>query len=292
MIADHHDHAELDRMPWRRDVLKWGAAAFVVCIAHGAAAYGVIALAPEQEPQAVVEAMNIELTPLSVSTAEPVTEDAAAEVLPEQLAEIPDLPTEVTETVEEEQPEEVTETEQEEPDDPRPPEVARAEVTEEVEELEPIPETPEAVVALPQPRPEIVEETVEVEKPKPRKPRPRKVEEKPVVKTEKRPTQSRQSIAGAAAPRAPSISPNRWYAQVQAAIARRKPRGMGASGKVAVRFVVNRSGDVVSSGIARSSGNGQLDSAALGMVRGARVPPPPAGITSHTFTIPVSFEMR
>jgi protein TonB len=67
---------------------------------------------------------------------------------------------------------------------------------------------------------------------------------------------------------------------------------MGESGRVSIRFVVDQSGNVVSSGIASSSGSGRLDSAALGMVRGARVPAPPEGITSHTFTIPVSFEVR
>jgi protein TonB len=292
VIADHHDHTELDRLPWRREVLRWSAAALVVCAAHGAAAYSVIALVPEPEPKAVVEAMNVELTPLTISNAEPVTEDAAAEELPEQLAELADLPTEVPETVEEEQVEDVPDPEMEEPEEVEPVETARAEVLDEVEELEPIPETPEAVVALPQPRPEIVEETVEIEKPRPKKPKPPKVEKKPVVEAEKRPTQSRQSIAGAAAPRAPKVTPNRWYAQVQAAIARRKPRGMDASGWVSVRFVVNQSGNVVSSGIVSSSGDGRLDRAALAMVRGASVPPPPAGITSHTFTIPVSFETR
>lgn len=288
-VQDHHV-VEMPHTPWRRELLRWSAAALVVCVAHGAAAYGVIALTPEPEPLAVQEAMNIELTPLVVSTAEPVTEDAAAEELPEQLAEVPDLPTEVLETVEEEVETELA-PDTEEPEEAEPMEVAKAEELEELQEPDPIPETPEAVVALPQPRPEIVEETVEVEKPKPRKPKP-KAEKKPVVQAEKRPTQSRQSTAGASAPRARTVSPNRWYAQVQAAVARRKPRGMGVSGRVSVRFVVNQSGSIVSSGIASSSGNAQLDSAALAMVRGARVPAPPAGsgITSHSFNIPVTFE--
>ncbi|MGC4024678.1 MAG: TonB family protein [Mesorhizobium sp.] len=288
-VQDHHE-IEIQRTPWVREALRWGAAALVVCAAHGAAAYGVIALAPEPEPMAVQEAMDIELTPLVVSTAEPVVEDAASEELPEQLAEEPDLPTEQPEVIEEETVEEEPDTT--EPEEVEPLEVAKAEITEEVEETDPIPETPEAVVALPQPRPEIVEEVVEVEKPKPEKPKPRKVVKKPVVETEKRPTKSQQSTAGAAAPSAPRVSPNRWYAQVQSAIARRKPRSLGESGRVSVRFVVNQSGNIVSSGIARSSGSSRLDQAALGMVRGARVPAPPegSGITSHPFTIPVTFE--
>ena len=288
-IQDHHE-VEMERVPWSRDVLRWSAAAVVVCAAHGAAAYSVIALAPEPQPMAIQEAMSVELAPLVISEAEPVVEDAAAEELPEQLAEIPDLPTEQPEVIEEvelkEEPDPL------EPEEIEPVETAMADIAEEVEELEPIPETPEAVVALPQPRPEIVEEVKEIEKPKPRKRKPKKVEEKPVVKTEKRPTQSRQSIAGSSAPRARAVNPSRWYAQVQAAIARRKPRSLGASGRVIVRFTVTSSGAVISPGIARSSGNAQLDQAALRMVSGARVPAPPAGsgISSHPFNIPVSFE--
>lgn len=290
-VQDHHE-IEMPHTPWRREILRWSAAAIVVCIAHGAAAYGIVAFAPEPQPIALQEAMNVELTPLVLSAAEPVVEDAAAEELPEQLAEVPDLPTEVEEVVEETELEELPDEIAEEPEEVEPIETAKPEPVEEVEELEAIPETPSVVAALPQPRPEIVEEVVEVEKPKPRKPAPRKVEKKPAVEAEKRPTQSRQSNAGASAPRARTVSPNRWYAQVQAAVARRKPRSLGVSGKVSVRFVVTETGSVVSPGIARSSGNDRLDQAALGMVRGARVPPPPdgSGITSHPFTIPVTFE--
>ncbi|MBX3598363.1 MAG: TonB family protein [Rhizobiaceae bacterium] len=291
-IQDHHE-IEIHRTPWKREAIRWGAAAIVVGMAHAAAAYSVIVLAPKPSPIAVEQAMNIELTPLLVSTAEPVVENAAAEELPEQLAELPDLPTRVEEVVEEEHVEETPEAEMEEPEEAKPVEVAKAEEMEEVVEADPI-ETPQTVAALPQPRPEIAEETVEVEKPKPepKKIKPRKAEKKPVVEAEKRPTQSRQSVAGSAAPRAQVINPSRWYAQVQAAIARRKPRSIGAAGRVSVRFVVNQSGAVTSSGIARSSGNPKLDNAALGMVRGARVPAPPkdSGITSHPFTIPVNFE--
>ncbi|RFC69511.1 MULTISPECIES: energy transducer TonB family protein [Mesorhizobium] len=268
-VQDHHE-IEIQRTPWAREALRWGAATLVVCATHGAAAYGVIALAPEPEPMAVQEAMNVELTPLVVSTAEPVIEDAASEELPELLAENPELPSEQPAV--------------EEPDTAEP---EKVEPLETAEETDPIAETPEAVVVLPQPRPEIVQEVVEVEKPK-----PRKVVKTPVVEAEKRPTKSHKSTAGASRPSAPRVSPNRWYVQVQSAIARRKPRSLGESGRVSVRFVVNQSGNIVSSGIARTSGSARLDQAALSMVRGARVPAPPegSGITSHPFTIPVTFE--
>ena len=78
---------------------------------------------------------------------------------------------------------------------------------------------------------------------------------------------------------------------MRAAIARRTSQAAGMSGTMRVQFVVSRSGRISSARIAGSSGNARLDSAALRMVRWARVPAPPADLpeSAHTFPIPLSF---
>jgi len=78
---------------------------------------------------------------------------------------------------------------------------------------------------------------------------------------------------------------------VRAAIAGHAGQAAGMSGTVRVRFVVSRSGRISSASIAGSSGNARLDSAALRMVRSARVPAPPADLpgSAHTFLILLSF---
>ena len=66
-----------------------------------------------------------------------------------------------------------------------------------------------------------------------------------------------------------------------------------AGGTAMVRFTVLRSGQVTSAGLARSSGVSQIDSAALGAVRGS-LPAAPAGVTqsSLSVTIPLNYRVR
>ena len=62
----------------------------------------------------------------------------------------------------------------------------------------------------------------------------------------------------------------------------------GTSGGTAVvRFTVMRSGQVTGAGLARSSGVGQIDSAALSAVRGS-LPPAPAGVTQSSLSVSVT----
>ena len=58
-------------------------------------------------------------------------------------------------------------------------------------------------------------------------------------------------------------------------------------------FTVDPSGRVVSARLARSSGDGDLDRAALGALQGASVPAPPAELGARvTRTAPFVFSLR
>lgn len=84
---------------------------------------------------------------------------------------------------------------------------------------------------------------------------------------------------------------NVWGAKIRARVARRTPRGKG-SGTVLVHLTVARSGQLLGSRIARSSGNAALDQAAMTAVRRAgRFPAAPKKLTlsQMSFTLPIRF---
>lgn len=297
-------------LPTGRETSLWaGAAAFVVA-AHLAVAYAFAALAPAPEPpDAIEQALTVDLTPFMITQPEAVESEALTEEKPDEIveqAEDAPLPVETAEAITEADPEELvedkpepTETEevQAEPDVAEP-EIAEAEIIEPevaepevVEKIEPIQEAPKPEVVLPQPKPKVVKEAPKA-KPKPVQKKVAKAEAKPKPVAKAKPAPKSTASAKSTASKAKSVSPARWHSQVYAAIARRKPRGRGISGNVSVRFVVSSSGAVVSAGVARSSGNAKLDGAALAMVRGARIPAPPPGLpgSRHPFTVPVSFQ--
>lgn len=304
--TDHPVAPELaiDSTPSVREAGLWSGAAMVVAAVHIGAAFAFTALAAPPPPTAIEEALEVDLTPFIVTTPEAVESETITEETPEDLVEeqteetaeteiAEATPTETPEIVEDQPIETETaeaETEPEQAVQPEP------EVAEEIEEQPVEPETiepldqvetpivPEAEVVLPTPRP--VAKAKPVEKPKVvKKPAPKQR----VARANPAP-KSTASVKSTAA-RAPRVSPARWYSQVQAAIARRRPKSLGESGTARVRFVVSSSGAVSSIGLARSSGSARLDRAALAMVRGARIPAPPDGVTGsrHPFTIPVRF---
>ncbi|RZL94092.1 MAG: energy transducer TonB, partial [Variovorax sp.] len=87
-----------------------------------------------------------------------------------------------------------------------------------------------------------------------------------------------------------------WTGAISSAIHGRMNPGAAAGtagGTAMVRFTVLRSGQVTSAGLARSSGVGQIDSAALGAVRGS-LPAAPPGVTqsSLSVTIPLNYRVR
>ncbi|TPL47348.1 TonB family protein [Mesorhizobium sp. B2-4-6] len=172
--------------------------------------------------------------------------------------------------------------------------------------------TPDVVIPPPQPKP--VEAQVKVQKPaEPRK----KADKKPVGKPKERVRKEKalspkatttasidaKAAAKAAAPlssNAPrsSVSPSRWNSSLAAWIRRhtRYPsaaRSRRAEGTPSVTFTVDTSGRVVSARLARSSGDGDLDRAALGALQGASVPAPPAELGARvTRTAPFVFSLR
>jgi protein TonB len=84
-----------------------------------------------------------------------------------------------------------------------------------------------------------------------------------------------------------------YASRVRAKIAANKPSGNGARGRVTVAFGVTLSGGLSHVRIARSSGSGALDQAAMSAVRrAAPFGQPPAGASARqlAFSIPITFE--
>lgn len=169
-------------------------------------------------------------------------------------------------------------------------------------------EKPEVVLPKPEPKPEVKKEeprkqpakkaeVKKTEKPAKKNDTPKKSETPKSTKAEQtaeKPAKSKSASAAAAsskASKAPSVNPARWHNAVRAAVARRVGRVRGMRGTVRIQFVVSSAGSVLSASIAGSSGNPKLDSAAIKMVRSARVPAAPAGLSGsqHSFAIPVTF---
>ncbi|MEL6060468.1 MULTISPECIES: cell envelope integrity protein TolA [unclassified Methylobacterium] len=107
---------------------------------------------------------------------------------------------------------------------------------------------------------------------------------------------SRQNAAGRAAAGSDPSALRQWTGAISAAIHGRMNASAAngtAGGTAVVRFTVLRSGQVTAAGVARSSGVGQIDSAALSAVRGS-LPAAPAGVTqpSLSVSIPLNFRVR
>ncbi len=162
---------------------------------------------------------------------------------------------------------------------------------------------PEVVVPLPEPAP-VKKEAVakkKVEKPAP-KPVKQKVE-KPAPKKTSKPAASASAEAksapqGAAGVSKPRVSSASWKAKVVSWLRRHQRYPAGAKsqrqeGNVQVAFTIDAGGRVKSARISRSSGNADLDRAALDMVRrSSPVPAPPEGETTRSLVVPVAFNLK
>ncbi|KAA0122656.1 TonB family protein [Methylobacterium sp. P1-11] len=107
---------------------------------------------------------------------------------------------------------------------------------------------------------------------------------------------SRENAPGRAAAGNDPSAMRQWQGAISAAIHSRMNvnAAIGTGGGTAVvRFTVMRSGQVTGAGVARSSGVGQIDSAALAAVRGS-MPAAPPGVTqsSLSVSIPLNFRVR
>ncbi|WP_027169853.1 energy transducer TonB [Mesorhizobium sp. WSM3224] len=307
-----------------REAGLWASAAAVVLAAHVAVAYAVQDLSfAEPQDGGSPPALAIEMAPLisapavpretaMLDTVTPEPPDAAEETeKPTDVKPVTD-PAPVVERAEPvtEQPSDAADTQEAE----QAPPAAVAALSEQppLDEIVPDPVeaiAPDVVVPLPEPKP--VEAEVKARKPVEPK---RKTEKKPVERPKERPKKERPAPpktvttasidskaaapqSSAAAPRS-SVSPSRWNSSLAAWIRRhtRYPsaaRSRRAEGTPSVTFTVDTSGRVVSARLARSSGDGDLDRAALGALQGASVPAPPAELGARvTRTAPFVFSLR
>ncbi|TIM12878.1 energy transducer TonB [Mesorhizobium sp.] len=309
-----------------REIAWWAGAAALVLMAHAAVGYAIQSWRPAEPDGGPPQAQVIELSPMALTPAEPAP--ISDEIAPDQPG--PAEEPEITETEPPpeppvEQAEPVTEPSEAAPADtvePTPPTVAERVDQPPLEEV--VPEiaeavTPEVVVPLPQPKP--VDKPVEA---KPKKQAKTEVKEpaevkakKPVKEAKKRPKKEKAapprttasvaatSAARAAAPKSTKaaaarsgVSPDRWNSRLRAWIRRhtnypRAAKARRAEGSPSVTFTIDGSGRVLSARLARSSGDPDLDSAALSALQGASVPEPPPELGSRvTRTAPFSFALR
>lgn len=270
--------------PSFREAGLWTTAAAVVLLAHAVFAFAIHSAQPSDPlADAEAQALTIDLMPIPIAAAETVVPEVA-----------PEEPLETISPVEEPAPAIVEAEEVLTPDEP----------VEPVEEVTPEEALPEEIV---QPEPQEIEpDTVEPEVALPAEPLPKKEvkKAKPVKKPERQPPKKVQTeVRKVAKPApqasqqpkvttAPKVSPNAWIRAVRAAVVRRAASVNGMSGTVSVQFVVNTTGQIVSASLSSSSGIARLDSAALRMVRSARVPAQPPGLTDapRSFNITLKFQ--
>jgi protein TonB len=172
--------------------------------------------------------------------------------------------------------------------------VEAQEVPEAEEELVPLPDT---LAVLPQARPALskpAERQIHEEPRREAREQAARSPEPPKRKNSAANSRQAEPSVESRAAKAPTVSPAKWQAKVLARLNRfkRYPRGARDEGTVTVSFRVSASGAVSGATVTRSSGNPDLDRAALAMVRRASpVPAPPANIGATTITVPVRFSL-
>lgn len=300
-----------------REIAWWAVAAALVLGAHAAIAYAMQSWRPAEPDGGPPQAQVIELSPMAVTPAVPAP--MPDEVAPDQPEPVEEPKTAETEPPPEppvERAEPVTEPSKTAPADaiePTPPTVAERVDQSPLEEVVPdVAEavTPDVVIPLPQPRP--VDTPVET---KTRRQAKAKVKE-PVEKAKQRPKkekaeppQATASVAAkpaarAAAPKSAKaaasrsgVSSSKWNSQLHAWIRRhtrypRAAKARGVEGTPNVTFTVDASGRVLSARLTRSSGDPDLDRAALSALQGAKVPAPPPEKAGTSVAAPFTFKLR
>ncbi|ESX40407.1 energy transducer TonB, partial [Mesorhizobium sp. LSHC440A00] len=301
-----------------REIGLWAAAAIVIVGAHVAIVYAVQSfslanMADGGPPPAVA----IELSPMMVAPA--VRVDSAADVVtPEPPNQIEEAVAELKPVVEPEpgKPELVTEKrEAAQLDKTAPIETAAAEQPDQSPPLdEVVPDivptiAPDVVIPLPQTKPaetkpveakpiEKAKKAAEKPKPKPKEKKEKAAPAKAVVTA----SVDQKAAAKASAPKASqsrgsSVSASKWNSQLIGWINRHKrypsaARSRRAVGTANVTFVVSASGKVTSVRLTRSSGDADLDRAALGILQGATVPAPPPEKAGTAVVAPLMFTLR
>jgi protein TonB len=279
---------------------RLGIAFITALLLHGAALTAVTLWPSEKENPPGEQEITIDLAPAMEELASIAPAEIQAQEAPPVEAET--LPVE-TETIEEQPPEDVVEAQLEEITEAVP--VEALPVEEETAQTEAVllPPPPETVVAKP-PEEKPAPKTEKKPPPKPveRKPPPRRTVAQPQPPSEARQGQasaSRENMSGSAASADPDAM-RRYRATLYAAVKSRlryppTAERQGISGTADVRFTLDRSGQVISASLVRSSGNPLLDQAALATVRpGSSLPAAPASISQPQFTVtaPLRFNPR
>lgn len=227
--------------PDRPQRLRWTLAGFAILLAHAAAAAALVLWYERTPPEEkLMPAIMVSFAPAAPAVPAPADEPIAQQQT-EKIDEPPPEPPKVEEPkIEQPPPEEVA-----------PPPPRRAEI------------------ALPKPEPKRVErkKPAPEKRPSPRETRPPPPQEKRVAMAT--PEASRQSSAAAS-----SAYSSLVYGHLQRFKQHRPAAAGNASGRVNVRFVLNRAGNLIAASIVGSSGNAVLDQEALAIVRRANPFPP------------------
>jgi periplasmic protein TonB len=300
-----------------REMAWWAGAAALVLVAHAAIGYAMQSWRPAAPDGGPPQAQAIELSPMAFTPAVPapipdeVTPDQPDPAEEPEIAETeppPEPPVEQAEPVEE-----PSETAPADAVEPTPPTVAERVDQPPLEEVVPdVAEavTPEVVIPLPQPKP--VDTPVEAKTKKQAKAEVKEPAEvkakKPVKEARQRPKKEKAAPAAkpaarAAAPKSAKaaasrsgVSSSKWNSQLHAWIRRhtrypRAAKARGAEGTPNVTFTVDASGRVLSARLTRSSGDPDLDRAALGALQGAKVPAPPPEKAGTSVAAPFTFKL-
>ncbi|MGX9119941.1 TonB family protein [Mesorhizobium sp. BHbsci] len=306
-----------------REIAWWAGAAALVLVAHAAIGYAMQSWRPAEPDGGPPQAQVIELSPMAFTPAMPAP--IPDEVAPDQPdpAEEPVAETEPPPESPVEQAEPVTEPSETAPADtvePTPPTMAERVDQPPLEEVMPdVAEavTPQVVIPLPQPKP--VEAPVEAKTKKQAKTEVKEPAEvkakKSVEKAKNRPKKEKAApprttaslaakpAARAAAPKSAKatasrsgVSSSKWNSQLHAWIRRhtrypRAAKARRAEGTPKVTFTVDASGRVLSARLTRSSGDPDLDHAALSALQGAKVPAPPPEKAGTSVAAPFTFKL-
>lgn len=310
-------------------VLRWAALALLVAGAHAGAGWWLMghAFAPPPPPEGVA-GVTAELEPVSAPpTAEPKPLETAGPGTDSRVAEAPDAPSAPPPPAVEPPPPPAAEPPPPVEAAVAPPEPAPAAPEREPEPAPvppPVPTPSDAVLAPPPPQPLPVKRVAPPKPPKPVPPRPdprdlarqrardaraearqqareeARMQASADARAQRRATraQARTAREGGGAGResaAPTPVPSSaalstWRGDVQAHMNAYTPSSPnGAAGTVKVAFSVDRGGRIVSASVSSSSGDAELDRAALGAVRRASpVPAPPPGPVPGVI-VPVHF---
>jgi protein TonB len=290
----------------RSELLRWVVSAVLVLGAHAAAAAIIVNYADPIAAGSPAAAIVVDLAPIAAAP-----EDAQQDMTPGPLTPPVDGTPEakpdeiVTETpVETVTAQEPVET----PTEEKPVEVAVAKIEppeEVVVETKPEakPQDQPLIEAVPEAKKPEVTATVPAKLAPPPKPKPKRASRPMQLATAPTPAPNIAPRATAPSVGLPSPASRQaaltWNSAISAALERAKrypadARARGEQGTAVVSFAIDRSGRVLSSRLARSSGSPALDQETLATVARASLPPAPAEHpgTRFSFSVPIRFNIR